>query len=183
MLQDLKPKIFVPDKRCNIDRLVRELDLFVFCRNAYANYYQYIGQRIFLEDLQKNGSSENVVFMDMDVLVLDSILEIFCQDYGYAVTINANSYDPVDIGVQFVHRNHYSDGIAFLQVRFLDSNFVVDPLLVIHPEHFEFCALKRLSFHWWQRKIWEISSFLFEAPCCSVNVSKEDPTRGISPVS
>lgn len=114
----------IPDchrRACSIFQTVlgvhKYLNTFVSsCRNAYANYYQYIGQRVFLEELQKNGSSENVVFMDMDVLVLDSILDVFCVDYGYAVTINANSYDPVDIGVQFVHHEHYSEGIAFLQV-------------------------------------------------------------------
>ena len=102
---------------CGLTTIAPLHSIVLACRNAYANYYQYIGQRVFLEELGKNGSAENVVFMDMDVLVLDSILEIFCQDYGYAVTINANSYDPVDIGLQFVHHDHYTEAIAFLQVR------------------------------------------------------------------
>lgn len=86
------------------------------CRNAYANYYQYIGQSKFLQELQANGSTQHVVFMDMDVLVVDSILEVFCGDYGYGLTINANDFDPVDIGLQFVQAQHYAGGIAFLQV-------------------------------------------------------------------
>lgn len=54
--------------------------------------------------------------MDMDVLVLDSILELFCSDFGYGLTINANDYDPVDIGLQFVQSSQYDGAIAFLQV-------------------------------------------------------------------
>lgn len=86
------------------------------CRNAYANYYQYIGQKEFLQSLVANGSSQHIVFMDMDVLVVDSILEVFCADFGYGLTINANEFDPVDIGLQFVQSEHYMEGIAFLQV-------------------------------------------------------------------
>lgn len=87
------------------------------CRNAYANYYQYIGQKEFLQSMAANGSSQHVVFMDMDVLVVNSILEVFCADFGYGLTINANEYDPVDIGLQFVQSQHYMDGVAFLQVK------------------------------------------------------------------
>ena len=54
--------------------------------------------------------------MDMDVLVVDSILEVFCGDFGYGLTINANEYDPVDIGLQFVQSQHYEEAIGFLQV-------------------------------------------------------------------
>ena len=46
------------------------------CRNAWANYYQYMGQSIFLQHLQKVGSSAHVIFMDMDVLILDDIMEV-----------------------------------------------------------------------------------------------------------
>ena len=92
------------------------LRLLWLCRNAYANYYQYIGQKLFLQSLKANGSSQHVVFMDMDVLVVDSILEVFCGDFGYGLTINANEFDPVDIGLQFVQSQHYSEGIGFLQV-------------------------------------------------------------------
>lgn len=88
----------------------------MFCRNAYANYYQYIGQKVFLQHLKANASREHVVFMDMDVLVLDSIVEVFCSDYGYGLTINANDYDPVDIGLQFVQSSFYDEAIGFLQV-------------------------------------------------------------------
>lgn len=88
----------------------------MFRRNAYANYYQYIGQKLFLQSLMANQSSQHVVFMDMDVLVVDSILEVFCSDFGYGLTINANEYDPVDIGLQFVQADHYLDAIGFLQV-------------------------------------------------------------------
>ena len=91
--------------------------LLLGCRNAYANYYQYIGQKAFLESLKANASTQHVVFMDMDVLVLEPILELFCAGYGYGLTINANDFDPVDIGVQFVQASHYDEGIAFLQVR------------------------------------------------------------------
>ncbi len=45
-------------------------------RNAWANYYQYMGQSIFLQHLQKVGSSAHVIFMDMDVLILDDIMEV-----------------------------------------------------------------------------------------------------------
>ena len=93
----------------------------VCCRNAYANYYQYIGQKEFLQSLMGNGSSQHVVFMDMDVLVVDSILEVFCADFGYGLTINANEFDPVDIGLQFVQSEHYTEGIGFLQVRLEQS--------------------------------------------------------------
>ena len=71
--------------------------------------------------------------MDMDVLVLDSIIDIFCQDYGYAVTINANSYDPVDIGLQFVHHNHYGEAIAFLQVTCLNGSLNLQDLSFSEP--------------------------------------------------
>ena len=91
------------------------------CRNAYANYYQYIGQKQFLQSLMANGSSQHVVFMDMDVLVVDSILEVFCSDFGYGLTINANEFDQVDIGLQFVQSQHYMEGIGFLQVRLASS--------------------------------------------------------------
>ena len=70
-----------------------------------------------------NGSSQHVVFMDMDVLVVDSILEVFCADFGYGLTINANEFDPVDIGLQFVQSEHYMEGIGFLQVRPAHSAF------------------------------------------------------------
>ena len=113
------------------------------CRNAYANYYQYIGQRRFLEELQRNGSTENVVFMDMDVLVLDSIIDIFCQDYGYAVTINANSYDPVDIGLQFVHHNHYGEAIAFLQVTCFNGSLTL--LKLCFPQSIELYQIEHIS--------------------------------------
>lgn len=66
--------------------------------------------------MKDQRSQQHVVFMDMDVLVLDSILEIFCSDYGYGLTINANEYDPIDIGLQFVQATHYDEGIAFLKV-------------------------------------------------------------------
>lgn len=50
--------------------------LWQCCRNAWANYYQYMGQSIFLQHLQKMGSSAHVIFMDMDVLILDDIMEV-----------------------------------------------------------------------------------------------------------
>ena len=58
-----------------------------------------------------------ILFVVQDVLVLDSILELFCADYGYGLTINANEFDPVDIGVQFVQYTHYNEAIAWLKVR------------------------------------------------------------------
>lgn len=88
-------------------------------RNAYANYYQYLGQIEFLRALKAEQSQQHVVFMDMDVLVLDSILELFCSDFGYGLTINANEFDPIDIGLQFVQASHYDEAIAFLQASLL----------------------------------------------------------------
>lgn len=94
-------------------------------RNAWANYYQYKGQVAYLQHLTRVGleGSLDIVFMDMDVLVLDSISEVFCSDFGFGWTINANGYDPIDIGIQFVQRGRYSEGIEFLEVPYRPLSF------------------------------------------------------------
>ncbi len=56
-------------------------------RNAYANYFQFKGQLAYLRKLQSEGEGKHVVFLDMDVLVVDSIAEVRCVELEDFVTI------------------------------------------------------------------------------------------------
>lgn len=48
-------------------------------RNAYANYYQYQAMLAYLQHLAEAGQDYNVVFMDMDILVVGALDELFNQ--------------------------------------------------------------------------------------------------------
>ncbi|CAL8466513.1 g6049 [Coccomyxa elongata] len=88
-------------------------------RNPYANYYQYLAQIAFMKQLMAEGVSNttDVVFLDMDALVIDSITEVFGRgapfDYGFSLSDATDM--PINIGIQFVPRGRYNSAIAFLQ--------------------------------------------------------------------
>ncbi|KAK9820526.1 hypothetical protein WJX72_011317 [[Myrmecia] bisecta] len=84
-------------------------------RNAYANYYGFQAQLAYLHKLQLQGGGKNVVFLDMDVLVLDSIAEVFCHSFDYGLTMVDSMDQPVNLGMQFVHKDHYDQAIGFIQ--------------------------------------------------------------------
>ncbi|KAK9814423.1 hypothetical protein WJX72_005744 [[Myrmecia] bisecta] len=86
-------------------------------RNAYANYYQYLAQIAFMRNLTRQGldASFNIVFMDMDILVVDSIAEVFSgADYDYALSISDATTMPINLGVQFIRKGRYEGAIEFL---------------------------------------------------------------------
>ncbi|BDA41026.1 hypothetical protein COCOBI_01-6810 [Coccomyxa sp. Obi] len=88
-------------------------------RNSYANYYQYLAQIGFLQQLIREGSgnSTDVVFLDMDILVVDSLTEVFAEGapFDYGVTLSDAVDMPINMGMQFVQRGHLPRAISFLQ--------------------------------------------------------------------
>ncbi|KAK9916680.1 hypothetical protein WJX75_005703 [Coccomyxa subellipsoidea] len=88
-------------------------------RNPYANYYQYLAQIAFLQQLMADGleQSTDVVFLDMDILVVDSLAEVFTEGtpFDYGVTLSDAVDMPINMGMQFVQRGRFPHAISFLE--------------------------------------------------------------------
>ncbi|KAK9804869.1 hypothetical protein WJX72_009269 [[Myrmecia] bisecta] len=114
--------VMLTDMVTQFDNLDSDIHLFRFDldtdkmgRNAWANKFQFEGQIEYMQHLMAAGQEVNLAFIDMDVLVLDDITEVFCDDYAYGFTISADPYDPIDIGTQFVRKGRYNEAIAYLR--------------------------------------------------------------------
>ncbi|KAK9818436.1 hypothetical protein WJX72_012549 [[Myrmecia] bisecta] len=86
-------------------------------RNAYANYYQFLAQIAFMRTLIQQGVSDryHLVFMDVDVLVVDSIAEVFGgASFDYALSISDAPTMPINTGTQFICKGRYPHAIDFL---------------------------------------------------------------------
>jgi hypothetical protein len=105
-----------------------DIDLENLGRNAWANYYQYQGQILWLQEQIRLGMDQkrHLMFLDMDMLVVEPITEVFCQEFSYALTINANDWDPIDLGTHFIKKGHYQDALAFHKV-ILERYVISDP--------------------------------------------------------
>ncbi len=40
--------------------------------------------------------------------------QVFCHQFGYGLTVTADKWEPIDIGMQFVKSGHYPEAISFL---------------------------------------------------------------------
>jgi hypothetical protein len=113
LLTDLKTQLAVPPG-VEIFR-VAGIDSKKLGRNAYANFYQFKAQVAFLEAMLKAGKGDmNVAFIDMDMLIVDSLAEVFCGEFDYGLTISDAADMPINIGTQFVRGGHFRKAISFL---------------------------------------------------------------------
>eukprot|EP00884_Botryococcus_braunii_P010590 jgi/Botrbrau1/19532/Bobra.0035s0027.2 len=88
-------------------------------RNAWANYYQMVAQRAYLEKLEAEFGLDgvpNVVFMDTDMMVVDSVLEAFRGPaFDYGMTISDSIDMPINFGFQLVMKGRHRQAMGFLQ--------------------------------------------------------------------
>ncbi|KAK9822241.1 hypothetical protein WJX81_005013 [Elliptochloris bilobata] len=90
-------------------------------RNAWANYYQFRAQQAFLRRLERAGQSRDVVFLDMDALVVAPLAPAFAAagdaegpSFDLALTLSDATDMPINMGVQLVPRGRYQQAMAVL---------------------------------------------------------------------
>ncbi|KAK9805224.1 hypothetical protein WJX72_007095 [[Myrmecia] bisecta] len=98
-----------------VDVFRQTVNKTLFGRNVWANFYQFHAQLGLLRQLQAEGAQKHIVFLDMDVLVLDSFAEVFCRSFDYGLTMVDSIDQPFNMGVQFVHKDHFPQAMQFIE--------------------------------------------------------------------